>query len=85
MQGVPPPPKPPRLDPSFINDDNMPQGHQEMDATPPIAAKAVKKSARKRTTSDSSAPEQVSEWQELCMLVKITFLLTLVVQELKSL
>ncbi|XP_046579604.1 LOW QUALITY PROTEIN: kinesin-like protein KIF20B [Haliotis rubra] len=60
LQGVPPPPKPPRMDPSFINDNEPTHGHQEMDATPPIAAKAIKKSGRKRAPAqeESPAPEQ---------------------------
>lgn len=61
LQGVPPPPKPPRMDPSFVNDNEPTHGHQEMDATPPIAAKAIKKSGRKRAPAqeESPAPEQV--------------------------
>ncbi|XP_048250049.1 kinesin-like protein KIF20B isoform X1 [Haliotis rufescens] len=60
LQGVPPPPKPPRMDPSFVNDNEPTHGHQEMDATPPIAAKAIKKSGRKRAPAqeESPAPEQ---------------------------
>ena len=60
VQGQEPPPRPPapqlysfRVNDSDLVDDIDTSGHREVDATPPVAAKSLRK-GRKRT-SDSAA------------------------------
>ncbi|XP_025078007.1 kinesin-like protein KIF20B isoform X3 [Pomacea canaliculata] len=66
-QGVAPPPRPPppqhysfRVNESDLIDDVDTTGHMEVDATPPVAAKSLRKSRKRGSTLNSSTSQNTS-------------------------
>lgn len=87
FQGVAPPPRPPppqhysfRVNESDLIDDVDTTGHMEVDATPPVAAKSLRKSRKRGSTLNSSTSQNTSVSWHLVIRVPldITFFIVVV-------